>query len=160
MSDGARASEPPGAAYRLLVLLGGAALLAAMVTDFLAVIGRHTGWPLLGSIELVQAFVLVSASVAMVIATLAGSHAVVRLLIDRAAPATRAWLIRVSRTFSALFFASMAAGSTWIAADMWPGHEESELLRIPYAPLRMVAVLCSLAVALTFLRQAIDRPSR
>lgn len=145
---------------RLLVLLGGGALLAAMATDFLAVIGRHVGWPLLGSIELVQAFVLVSASVAMVMATLAGSHAVVHLLIDRASPKWRAGLIRANRLFSALFFIAILIGSIWIAADNWNGHEESELLGLPLAPLRIIGIICSLTVALVFLRQAFERSAK
>ena len=31
-------------------------------------------------------------------------------------------------------------GSGWITAELWSGHEESELLRIPYRPLRIVVV--------------------
>jgi hypothetical protein len=38
-----------------------------------------------------------------------------------------------------LLFAALLAGTVWIAADLWHGHEESELLRIPYRPLRIVA---------------------
>lgn len=145
---------------RLLVILGGGALMAAMATDFIAVIGRHVGWPLLGSIELVQAFVLVSASAAIVSATLAGSHAVVHLLVDRASPRGREWLIRISRFLAGLFFVALVAGSIWIASDMWAGHEVSELLGVPLAPLRIISITCSIVTALIFLRQALGRASK
>lgn len=145
---------------RALVILGGGALLLAMATDFVAVIGRHTGLPLLGSIEIVQAAVLVAASVAMVMATIARTHAVVHLLIDRASPRLRQWLIRANRLFSAIFFAALLAASIWIAADMWGGHEEAELTGIPFAPLRLVSILGCLAVAGAFLWQALEREPR
>lgn len=149
--------DTPTHGPRWLVLIGGGALLLAMAADFIAVIGRHTGMPLLGSIELVQASVLVSACVAMVVATLARCHAVVHLLVDRTAPPLRTWLIRANRLFSALMFLALFAGSLWIAADMWGGHEESEILRIPFAPLHLVAILSCLGVAGLFLRQAFER---
>jgi hypothetical protein len=47
----------------------------------------------------------------------------------------------------------LLVGSGWIAADLWNGHEESELLRIPYRPLR-VAVAVTLVVLLV---QALQR---
>lgn len=146
-------------AVRILVIVGGGALLGAMVTDFFAVIGRHTGLPVLGSIELVQAFVLVSASAAIVAATLAKSHAVVHLMIDRASPFLRDKLLRGNRLLSALFFAAIVSGSIWIASDMWYGHEESELLGIPLAPLRIISIICSIATTLIFLVQALGRKS-
>lgn len=151
---------PAGKAMGVIVVIGGFALLFAMATDTIAVIGRHVGLPLLGSIELVQAAVLISASAAMVVATVLRSHAMVHLLIDRAKPAPRAWLIRANRLFSGLFFLAILAGSIWIAADMWMGHEESELLTIPFWPLRIASIVCSAAVAVIFLRQAMDRTPR
>ena len=51
---------PHSRAYSLVVIVGGSALLGAMGIDFLAVIGRQTGTPLLGSIELVQLLVGIS----------------------------------------------------------------------------------------------------
>lgn len=145
------------ASMRALVLIGGGALLLAMAADFIAVIGRHTGLPLLGSIEVVRAAVLIAASAAIVLATLARTHAVVHLVIDRAAPATRAWLIRANRLFSAIFFVALALGSAWIAVDMWGGHEEAELTAIPFAPLRIVSIVSCAVAAGVFLVQALER---
>ncbi len=68
-------SARPSRTHAVLVIVGGGALLAAMAIDGLAVIGRHVGWPLLGSIEAVQAAVLVSGCVALLVATRARRHA-------------------------------------------------------------------------------------
>jgi len=142
---------------RVLILVGGFALLGAMAVDTLAVIGRHTGIPLHGSIELVQAALLVSGIAAMVVATLAGSHATVRLIIDRTPPGLRLWMQRGSHVLAALFFIALLCGNVWIAADMWSGHEASELLGIPYRPLRIVAILGIATIAVVFLRQTFGR---
>ncbi|WP_114952097.1 TRAP transporter small permease subunit [Sphingosinicella terrae] len=142
---------------RLLVAIGGGALLLAMAADAVAVVGRHVGLPLLGSIELVQAAVLLSAAAAIVVATVRGSHAVVHLLVERWSPRGRFWLEVAIGLSSAFFFAALLAGTVWIAADLWNGHEESELLRIPYRPLRIAVAASAAAVAITFLVRIVRR---
>jgi len=128
--------------------LGAAALLFAMATDALAVIGRHIGKPLLGSIELVQAAMLVASSAAIVSATAAHKHAVVHLLIDRLSPRAQGVMSRIHAAFCAIFFIALAVGSIWIAFDLRASHETSEILNLPYAPLRIVSILAVLGVAL------------
>src|SRR5690606_41874184 len=60
-------------------LAGGLPMLAAVAVEVLAVLGRAGPWPLPGSIEVVQVLILLSGMTAMVVATLNGSHARVRL---------------------------------------------------------------------------------
>jgi len=127
----------------LLVWMSGGALLGAVATDSLAMLGRQIQVPLIGSIELVQAAVLVASAGALVVATLDGAHARVNLLRDRVPATWRAGLDRLHALAASVVHASLLAGTVWIAMDLWSGHEESELLRIPYRPLR-------LAVALSF----------
>ena len=141
----------------ILVVGGGGALLAAAAIDTMSVIGRHIGLPFLGSIELVQAAVLIAGSVSLVAATLAGSHAVVRLVIDRLPTKIRDAVGWASGVASGLLFLGLLAGSVWIMVDMWSGHEESELLRIPYMPLRLISCGSLAAVALIFLVRALGR---
>ncbi len=150
-------TEPPrrSLALRLLVILGGGALLFAMAVDAIAVAGRHLGWPLLGSIELVQASVLVSAAMAMIVATIGRTHAVVHLLVDRASPRRRGQMLRVNGLLSALLFAAFLAGSAWLCWEMWSHHEQSDVLRIPFRPLRITLVLSCAALAAIFLHQAL-----
>ena len=52
-----------------MLAVGSAGLLAAMTTDALAVAGRHAGIRLLGSIEIVQACIVVVATSAIVLTT-------------------------------------------------------------------------------------------
>jgi len=137
-------------AEKWLFYLGAAALLFAVAVDAIAVIGRHIGKPLLGSIELMQASILVAASVAIVSATLVDKHAVVHLLIDRLSPRARALMDRFHAALCAIFFFALATGSIWIAHDLRRGNEESELLHIPYVPLRVISIVSVAAVALIY----------
>ena len=138
---------------RLLVLAGGAALLVALLTDTLAMLGRHLQWPLLGSIEIVQVAVLVAACSALLVATLAGVHASVHLLLDRAPPRLKRGLQRAHSAGAVLLVASLLMGSLWLTLDLWRGHEESELLRIGYRPLRVLTLLAFAGLLGLFLRQ-------
>jgi|HubBroStandDraft_6_1064221.scaffolds.fasta_scaffold222084_2 TRAP-type C4-dicarboxylate transport system permease small subunit len=142
---------------RWLFYVGAAGLLFAIGADAVAVLGRHLGIPLLGSIELMQAAILLASSAAMVLATVARKHAVVHLVVDRLAPRQRMAMERVHALLSAIFFAALAAGSIWIAFDLRDGHEQSELLRIPYAPLRIVSIVAVLAVAAIYLARAFEK---
>ena len=124
-----------------LVWTAGGALLVAVAVDTLAMMGRQVRIPLVGSIEIVEAAVLVAAAGGLVVATVGGVHARVSLFFDRAPPELRSAMQRFHAVAACLLFTALLAGTVWIAADLWAGHEESELLRIPYKPLRIVAAL-------------------
>jgi TRAP-type C4-dicarboxylate transport system permease small subunit len=123
-----------------LFYLGAAGLLGATAFDAAAVLGRHVGVPFPGSLELVQASILLAASAALVAATLHRRHAAARLVLDRLAPPIRRWLQRLSALLTLAFFVLLAAGQIWIGADLWHAHEDSEVLHIPYAPLRLIGI--------------------
>lgn len=150
-------SERRSRLHVALVVLGGGALLLATAIDGIAVIGRHVGLPLLGSIEAVQAAVLVSGCVALLMATQARRHARVHLLVDRCPPALAGALRRLGFAFGTALFVALAIASAWIAWDLWNGHEESEWLHIPYAPLRALTVAFALWVAGSFGLAAVRR---
>ena len=141
----------------LLVWIPGLALLFAMATDTLAMIGRQVHVPLLGAIELVQAAVLVAGCGALIVATFARTHARVHLLLDRMPAPTREFLERLHALSTAVLHAALLAGSAWLAFDLWQGHEESELLRIPYRPLRVVVVMTLAVLLLHSLRRLVLR---
>lgn len=136
-------------------VLGGIALLGATATDTVAVIGRHVGLPLRGSIELVQFFVLVAGSLALLVATAERAHAKVHLVVDRMGDAGKAAMARLSGLLGAVFFAGLLAGSLWLMADLWSGHEESELLGISWRWMRLFANLTLLATTVVLLAQAV-----
>jgi TRAP-type C4-dicarboxylate transport system permease small subunit len=149
--------KPAQGVQRWLFYVGAAGLLFAIGADALAVLGRHLGIPLLGSIELMQAAILLASSAAIVLATVAKKHAVVHLLIDRLSPRRRSVMERVHALLGAIFFAALAIGSVWIALDLRNGHEQSELLRIPFAPLRILSIVAVLAVTAIYLVRAFGR---
>lgn len=140
-----------------LVFVGGVPLLAAMGIEFLAVIGRNLGMPIPGSIELVQAAVLLSSSTAIVIATLSRAHARVKLLLDRAHGNYRSILSVVNAVGGVVFFLALATGGLWIAGDMLGAAEQSELLGVPWLPLRIFASVCMLITGLLYAGRAISR---
>ena len=139
--------------WKGLFYLGSFALLSAMTVDAVAVLGRHIGIPLPGSIELVQAAILLASSVAMLSATLADKHARVHFVVNHLKGGPLVMLKRIQAVFGVLFFGALAAGSIWIFMDLWDGFEESEVLHIPFAPLRIVCILSVLGVAFDFLRR-------
>jgi TRAP-type C4-dicarboxylate transport system permease small subunit len=142
-------------AAKVALAVGSVGLLGALATDAIAVAGRHVRIPLLGSVELVQAFVVIAASAAMVAATLAGGHAVVRIVTDRAPPPVRRILERAADLTGALFFGVLGAGSAWIMWDLRAGAESTELLEIPVGALRALWLISALVATGVFLRRAI-----
>ena len=130
---------------KIVIWIGGIALLGATAVDTFAVIGRHVGLPVPGSIEMMQAVVLVSGVIAILVATIQNAHARVKLVVDRLSPAKRSIADRFSNLLTLLFVASLLFGSTWIAWDLRGAHEQSELLGIPWMALRVIASAVLLA---------------
>jgi TRAP-type C4-dicarboxylate transport system permease small subunit len=148
-----------GLLSRICFWVGAAGLLIAMAVDALAVVGRHARVPLLGSIEIVQACIVVAASAAMVGATLSRGHAAVHILLERIPFAARRALERFADLMGAVTAALLFAGSIWIVADLWGGHEHTEILRMPVKPLRLFWCASALLMAVLFLVRALA-PSR
>lgn len=140
---------------KAIILIGGVALLGATATDSVAVIGRHIGLPLRGSIELVQLFVLIAGSLALLVATADQAHAKVHLVVDRMGDAGKSVMARLSGLLGAVFFAGLLAGSLWLMADLWNGHEQSELLGISWRLMRLFANLALLTTIAVLLGQAV-----
>ena len=133
--------------YGILFYLGAGGLLIAMTIEAIAVAGRQLGMPLLGALEIIQTAILVTASSAMLSATLVDAHASVRLLVERLSPSVQDLLHRLAMLISAAFFACLTVSVTWLTADAWHEFEHSELLHIPYRPLRVLVVVMTAAVA-------------
>lgn len=152
-------TEPQHHAWplRALTIVGGGALLVAMACDAMGVIGRQTGHPFIGAIELVQAAILIAGSAGLLIASLTRIHATVHLVVERLPEGVRDVAERVTRAISSLFFIAVLAGSVWLAIEAWSGFEASEVLGIPYPPLRFIACASVAAVAVVFLWQSFAR---
>eukprot|EP00919_Chromeraceae_sp_WS-2016_P016904 GHVR01040340.1.p1 GENE.GHVR01040340.1~~GHVR01040340.1.p1 ORF type:complete len:159 (+),score=2.55 GHVR01040340.1:127-603(+) len=138
----------------VLVMIGASGLMLAMMTDTLAVIGRHIGMPLLGSIELFRAFACLAAISSLVLATLADTHASVNFLTERLSKLYANALDNFSNIVAAIVCIAIAFGLSWTLFDQIGGHEQSEVLGIPYIPLRAYCVLGLGTTSLIFLHQA------
>ena len=143
----------------VLIWIGGLALLLATATDTLAVLCRYLGFPITGSIEAMQSIVLVSGVVALVMSTWEDSHARVHLLLDRVGPRTKALAHWLSDLSTLLFLAALLAGSVWLAVDLWPGYEHSELLGVPWSVLRLI-VNAGLSLTIAILAVRLVRGSK
>jgi TRAP-type C4-dicarboxylate transport system permease small subunit len=141
--------------YGVLFYLGAGGLLGAMSIEAIAVTGRQIGVPLLGALELIQTAILIAASVAMLSATIVDGHATVKLLVERLSPRTQAWLHRIALLVSAAFFACLAFSAGWLTLESWGEYEHSELLRIPYLPLRIIVVVTTTAITLVLAYKAL-----
>ena len=145
----------PEARGGLLFYIGATGLVLVMVIEVIAVTGRHIRIPLLGALEMAQASILPAACASMVIASLAGTHAVVHLLTERLSARPREWLARASALIATLYFAGLCVGAAWLTTDYWNSFEESDVLHIPFRPLRILVTVCAAALAMIFLHRAL-----
>jgi TRAP-type C4-dicarboxylate transport system permease small subunit len=140
---------------RVSFLVGAFGLLGAMLVDFTAVIGRHTGIPLLGSIEMSEVCIVCMASASLFGVTLERGHASVHLLTERLSERRKLAFARASDALSALFFAFIFGGSTVLLCELWHGAERSELLGLPIVPLRVIVCASLAAIVLCFALRAL-----
>jgi TRAP-type transport system small permease protein len=133
-----------------LFYIGAAGLATAVVIETIAVSGRWLSLPLHGALEIIQAAILVTACVAMLTATLAGTHATVHLLLNRLGPRPKLLLIRGASLISVVFFSGLTIASIWLTIEHWDGHEASELLHIPFRPLRILCSVSMLVIVVVF----------
>jgi TRAP-type C4-dicarboxylate transport system permease small subunit len=147
-------------AHGPLFYIGAGGLLLALVVETIAVLGRHAGIPLVGALEIIQACILLMSSTAMLSATLNKGHATVTILTHRVGEGARRVLHVFAHLLSAAFFVGLATGAAWLAMESWSEHEQSELLQIPFKPLRIVSIVAAGAIALVFLRDLWRGPRR
>ena len=104
-----------------------------------------------------QAAILPAACASMVIASLAGTHAVVHLVTERLPAALRGGMDRISSLIAAAFFAGLCAGAVWLCIDYWQSFEETDVLHIPFRPLRVLVAVSAGALSLIFLHRGLRR---
>ena len=139
---------------RSLFYLGSFALLTVMIVETVAVIGRHLHQPLVGALEIVQAAIVPTACAAMAITTICQGHALVHLLVDRLPLHVRRRMLRIGCLMSGIFFAALCAGEIWLTHDFWNSFEETDVLRIPLRPLRILVTVSAGVLAVIFFHRA------
>jgi TRAP-type transport system small permease protein len=142
---------------RVSFAIGSFGLLGAMLVDFAAVIGRRSGVPLLGSIELSEVCIVCMASASLLGVTLEKGHASVHLLTERLSERPKLAFARASEALAALFFAFILGGSGILVFELWHGAEESELLGLPILPLRILWCASLIGIVLCFSLRALTR---
>lgn len=152
---GGAGSPSRGLFSTICFAIGGFALMAAMATDFVSVIGRHFGLHIVGALEIVQYCIVTAVSAALVVATLNGAHAAVHVLTERMTTPARRAMARLSDALTAICFFGVLFGDVWLARDVWSSDERSDLLGLPIAPARLVwcaslALAFAIAVVATF----------
>jgi len=147
-------SSAPPHKRGLLFYAGATGLLAMMAVETVAVIGRHIGVPVTGALEIVQVAIVPAACAAMLIATLRGAHAAVHMLTDRMPEAARSLALRTGSVLAGCCFTALAAGSAWLSFEYWHSFEQTEVLHIPFRPLRALITLAAGALALVFFHRA------
>lgn len=151
-------SEPPKSwVARILIVAGSIGLMGAMLTDGLAVVGRHAGLPLAGSIEVTQAFVIVMAASAIAYASLGGDHAAVDLVYARLPEWLKRLLARVNALLGFALLGVLAFGSAWIAWEHWGSGEQTELVHVPLRWFRLWWIGAAMVAAGAFLLAAVKR---
>ena len=138
-----------------LFYIGAGGLLSMMVIESAAVLGRHIGVPVTGALELAQASIVPAACAAMLVATLQGAHAAVHMLTDRMPPGAQHQVMRAGSVLAGLCFAVLSAGSAWLAFEYWDSFEQTEVLHIPFRPLRAGVTLAAALLSLAFFHRAI-----
>ena len=144
---------------QLAFAIGSLGLLGAMAVDFAAVVGRRTGVPLLGSIELSELCIVCMASASLLGVTLERGHASVHLLTERLAPRPKLAFARASDLLTSVFFAFILGGSVLLVFDLWQGNEQSELLQLPIMPLRMIWCASLVGIVICFVVRVL-KPAR
>lgn len=150
MDNTAGPPDAPSRVQRFLIFTGSAGLLLAMATDAIAVLGRHAGFAVIGSIEIFQVSIVVALSSAVLMVSLMNRHATVDLIVGRASDGTKHVLAQIGRVALALTFGLVAFGSAWVAADLWPTTEMTELLSIRIAPFRLIWIAACTIAAIHF----------
>lgn len=143
----------------LLFYVGAGGLMTMMIVETAAVIGRRIGMPVTGALEIAQVAIVPAACAAMLIATMHGAHAAVHMLTDRMPESAQRWAFGLGSVLAGLCFAALAAGSAWLAMEYWNTFEQSEVLDIPFRPLRVLVTLGAAALSLLFFHRAM-RPRK
>ncbi len=149
--DPVRPVKPHGA----LFYVGAAGLLSLMAIEAIAVVGRLLRTPLLGALEMAQAAIVPAACASMVIATIASAHAAVHLVTERLPGPQREWMARASALLSGIFFSALSVGAWWLMQEFWNSFEQTDVLEIPFRPLRLLVTVCTGALAIIFFARAL-----
>lgn len=148
-------AAPPQQRWRhTIVLIGAASLILAMLADGLSVLGRHTGFAVTGSLEIVQICIVVISASSMLLATADRTHAAVHMLGQRLTPDAHRKMQRFAALVAAIVLAVLIVGSLKVSADLWHTAERTEVLGMPLRGFRLLQAGALAGMLLLFLAAA------
>ena len=130
--------------------VGAAFLVGMMVLIVANVIYRLTGHVIVGSFEISELLIVVTAAFALGYAAVQKSHVDVGIVVSHFPPRWQAALEALTSFLSIGTWAVAAWAGSLILFDRWH-TEESELLLIPFSPFRLVLFLGLILIALVYL---------
>ncbi len=119
---------------RLLVVIGGVALLAMVALTCSNIVLRMVWLPIRGTFELMGFFGALVTSFALGYTQMGKGHIAVNVLVDRFSESTRNWLEGINDLVCTVFFAVVAWQIADKAITLGRTGEVTETLRIPYYP--------------------------
>ena len=132
------------------VYVGGFALICLLLLIITNIAFRLSGHIIPGSYELAEAIIPVIAGVAVLVATLFGSHVAVDLVAERFSARVQRRLVMAMACVGFMYWLVLAYSSALTALRNTKLGENTELLGLPVTPLRWfwVAVCCCVAAYL------------
>ena len=130
--------------------VGGVFLIIGMLLLISNILGRFVHFVIPGSFELFEMVMAIPVSFALVHAALKKAHVVVNLVISRFPPKLGAAAELLVSLLSLAIWALIAWGGAHLAYEN--GLEETtEILGIPYLPIRIVWLFCLVLFCLTYI---------
>lgn len=132
------------------VYVGAIGIICLMLLIITNIVFRLTGQIIPGSYELAETIIPIIAGVAILAATLCGSHVAVELLVERFSTNTQSRLAVAIALVGALYWLVLAYSNAIVALRNARLGEYTELFGMPVSPLRWmwVAVCCCVAAYL------------
>ncbi len=143
-------------ANRLLILVGGTALVAMVVLTCANIFMRAVSAPIRGTFELMGFFGALVASLSLGYTQLHRGHIAVDVLVQRFPGRIRKILISLNNAVCALFFTMVAWQIADKAAVLRDTGEVTETLRIAYYPFTYGTAVGCAFLALIFIQQLIE----
>lgn len=130
--------------------LGSAFLLLIMILIVANIVYRMFGHVIMGSYELCELFIVVTASFALGYAAMHKSHVDVNIVVAKL-PHRLQIVLKIVTSFLAMATWALAAwAGSIILIDRW-STEESEMIMVPYYPFRLVLFIGLILIVLIYL---------
>jgi TRAP-type C4-dicarboxylate transport system permease small subunit len=150
--------SPPASSIldKIVVWLGAVALVLLGLLITVSVLVRATGGVIKGNSEIGEMLIIVVASCALVAATLSDGHPHIHMIVEKISSSLRRKIALAITCLGAIFWAAAAWMNGLVAIENTKLIEETEILRIPLAPFRLVWIAALALVTALLVAKAIQ----